>query len=203
MTTRLRFTMPETHAAYRRWCAITKLDETSPEWRAVFEVLDESGLIECDRNPQRSLFDDPSAPLGDSPGARRLRLVVLAGAELSRRTPFDVATATAVAAAMLDVVYAPGQLSGDVEDDLLALCAELPRRVLRVLPGPGDAVAWLLTAELDEMSIERADLANTIMGAALTEARRDEDLAVRVIDRVSGIGIAPLARGGWVLYSTP
>lgn len=206
--TRRTFTLPETHAAFSRWCEITGLDAASAQWAEVWDVLDEAGLIACDRCPQRSLFDDESTPLGETPGARRLRLVLLAGAEYARRSPFDVVDATAVAATMVDVAFGE-ELSGDVEQDVTLLAVELPRRVTRVFPAPSDALAWILHAELAELPLDASDLAGTAVEATLREAKRNDAVAVRVFERLSskqgglgGLAVAPIVTGSWVLYET-
>lgn len=142
-----QFTLPETHAAYMRWCEITKLDEACEQWVKVWDVLDEAGLIECDRCPQRSLFDDPAVPLGATPGARRLQLALLTGAYLATATSYDLATATALAATWSQT---PPDPDADIDESALTLAAELGERVLHIADRPGMALAWVLSNDLDD-----------------------------------------------------
>lgn len=151
-----RFTLPESHAAYQRWCEITKLDESSKQWAKVWDVLDEAGLIECDRLPQRSLFDDPAVPLGATPGARRLQLALLGGAYLTTMSSHELPTATALAATWSQM---PPDPDADIDESALTLAEDLTDRVLHIANRPGMALAWVLGNDLDDDPYNWLDLA--------------------------------------------
>lgn len=139
-----RFTLPETHAAYTRWCEITKLDETGDEWAEVYFTLEEAGLVQHDTCPQRSLFDDPDVPLGQTPGARKLQVAMVAGAYFARISSYDLVTSTALAATLMPLVASVA----NVDESALMLAGLLADQVAHVATSPGVALAWLVGQDL-------------------------------------------------------
>jgi hypothetical protein len=195
--------LPETHAAYERWCEITKLDESSAQWVKVWDVLDEAGLVECDRCPQRSLFDDPGVSLGATPGARRLQLALLAGAYLSTRTSHDLPTATALAATWSQL--AP-DADTDIDESALTLADELAERVLHIANRPGMALSWVLANDLDDDPYNWLDLSArrpTTQALAEIMTGYHDDLALAVFARLAQgeheYEITEMTDGNWVI----
>lgn len=189
-----RFSLPETHAALARWCEITGLDETSAEWGEVSQVLRDTGLLDADRCPP--LFDE-------AVGTRALRMAVVGGALVSRAMPkLDLATATAVTAALLECRYA--DMAGWPEElALTRLEVETPQRVIQLADSPADALAVLLRPALEHPDAQMWALKHPSAPLTLHEAMADDRFALRVFDRLGrqhGIGLAALSYGGWLLY---
>lgn len=205
------FTLRETQAALREWCLLTGLDVTSPTWGEVWQVLSQSGLLEADRNPQRTLFD-PDAALGDTPGVRRLCLAIQAGVgirthPLAGRDPvnLDPATGTAVVAALMEHHYSEvDRLS--FERALTLLNQDLPQRVLGIYDTPGQALGDQLGVEVGTL-LNRPDMTGVpdIIMQVIGEAIEDDRFAERVFRALAEhefwrLALVPLCHGQWVVF---
>lgn len=210
-----RFSLPETHAAFLRWQEITGLGEASAEWGEVWAVLGDAGLLEADRCPQRSLFDDPATALGETLGARQLRLAVLGGATLWTQCnppefiglplpPYtgltDLPTCTAAVAALLETLYSE-LAEDDIELGLTRLALELPRRQLRYMTSPSEALAHQLDLAI---ATQQPDLLqDEVISLTLAAARSDDTFARKTFTRLAqhiGLALTPLVDGGWLMY---
>lgn len=203
------FTLPETHAALVRWQEITGLDETSPEWGEVYQVLKDTELLHADRCPQRALFDPPDLPLGETTEAIALRLAIVGGAVFHRQAiglaeheKYSLGTCTAIVAAMLVGFY--DTMSGlPFEQALLRLEIELPKRVRGLALYPSIALKWQAEGMVAAGQLGRTSMAAQVLLAAFD----DDEFAVRVFARTAGdpdlhVGLAPLCTGSWVVYDS-
>lgn len=202
------FTLPETHAALVRWQEITGLDEASPEWGEVYQVLKDTELLRADQCPQRALFDPPELSLGDTAEVTALRLAIVDGAvfhrqavELAGYEKLSLGTCTATVAALVGQFY---DLSGlTFEQALFLLETELPVRVLGVVPAPSVALMWQAEGPTAMAKLGATSLATHVLRAAFD----DDDFAVRVFARTAEspehhLALAPLCTGSWVVYNS-
>jgi hypothetical protein len=205
------FTLPETHAAFVRWQEIMGLDEASPEWGEVYQVLKDTELLRADQCPQRALFDPPELSLGDTAEVIALRLAIIGGATLCRQIAqasdwrllleLGVATATAIVAALVGQFY---DLSGlSFEQALFRLETELPVRVLGVVAAPSGALMWQAQGTEAMAKLGPTSLATQVLRAAFD----DDEFAVRVFARTAEspehhLALAPLCTGSWLVYDS-
>lgn len=202
-TTRAVFTLPECNEAFARWQEITGLDATSPEWGEVRQVLHHAGLLAADRDLDPVLFEMPTSERARHADAVfRLRLCLLAGAryvEQEAEAALDVATATAVVAALLDDFYDRG-FWAEFNRWVTRLSAEVPRRVVTVVHNPADALNHLVD-RAGGMPEGLATLHQVVWQAAMGSDQVARTVfAVLEGSREHRLKLVPLCTGQWLLY---
>jgi hypothetical protein len=197
-----RFRLPESHAAYLRWCEVTGLDESTTAWGEVWQVLDQCGLLEADTMPQQRLFDPP----GEQPLLRALRLALLGGAYYSTAEGVDPATATAVVSALMAAEFTGLGLS--FEQELTLLRREVPRMVVEVVDTPSQALLRPVRLAVEEMygaAGGQAEKVNDLVLQILDAATHDDAFARRVFRRLASdvrwrVNLIGLCHGQWLVY---
>lgn len=204
--------LPEVRVAFDRWQAITGLDQTSPEWGEVWQVLKDTGFLAALQ--QRGLFDDQDRLPGNSASAVAFQMAVIGGARLHHQLASEpqragleglsVGQCTAVAAALI-VQYATLFDGLPLEPCLTQLDIELNRRVRAVLRSPRVALRWQL-GKLAPHDFGHA-CGHSLLDLVVAEAIDNDDYAANVFVRASSdlcvqLGLAPLCTGEWLLYSS-
>lgn len=207
------FALPEVRAAFKQWQATTGLDQTSPEWGEVWQVLKDSGLLA--QAQQAALFDDPDTAPDQT---RALRLAIMGGAVLYRQLlgqpqragleGLSIAQCTAMAAALIERFYQDNGLLGglDVWQALTLLERELPVRVRGVVRSPEVALRWQLR-DKPRRETDHTGTGHSLLDHVLAEAVDNDDFAHKVFARTHTdpcvrLGLEPLCTGEWLLYST-
>jgi hypothetical protein len=208
------FHQPQTNDAYRTWCEMTGLDQTSPAWGEVWQVLEQSGLLDADRAPQPGLFDPPQLPTGDTAELRRLRLALLGGAFLaSTHGDKEYGTATAVVAALTEHELADQGLPFEQELTRAQLLLDDPRTVIAVRDSPSETLLWLLhehgvpdwLTSIDgpgEQPLWRPQ-PHALLTLIMHEAMISDEFSVRVFAAAAARGghrLLPLCHGQWLAY---
>lgn len=204
----VRFTLPETHAAFAEWSRLTGCGWDSLEWGEVLAALESCDLLAADRLPQHGLFDPPDLSLGDAPQVQRLRAAIVGSARLhSSGWGHDLATSALIVAAVLDRFY-PDRVLPPFDDLMESLTAALPARVHGLAATPSEALTGLLGADaLAGVVRHYASDLPVLLRVVMDEAQADDRFAERVFDRLAsasvwGVVLLALGDGRCLLYRT-
>lgn len=213
----MTFVLREMNEAVAAWEEITGLSGSSPEWGEVLAVLDDCGLLDADRTPPRTLFDNEDSPPPPEHTAAVLRTTtaIVAGAYMAREQPkLPPATCVEIMMVLLDRFHprlVDEWFTG--YDEVLGVKAA--RRVQALADSPSAALGWLIEQEqlikdLDVAPGTMSEWLSPVLALLLDLARQDDTVAERLFTQLSqrlpgdayAYELAPLCDGQWVVFST-